>query len=164
MELIVNSDIIRSGECYQYDSMKHRLDDVFYKLYYGMVANDQDALHQYMELVDGVVNDPETKRIDIKSDTTLPEMYACLAATPNELHRREIHNQYLFARLTDDHHKTTLHMLVRLDHIRYMSECEEFMKTPNENIFIYLLSIDGDDTITMMFDDVKWCTFKLSNE
>ena len=78
------------------------------------------------------------------TDDEFKGMALVLSATPKELFDKNIHNKFLLANIRDAKQETDVHLLFRLDKLRYNEVLKRFENEPDEDVFIPLIC-DGED-------------------
>lgn len=166
MKLIANKKYISEITCYKYDSMKYRFDSDFYKLYFAGITGDKDSLKRYDDSINAIITADDVEHIETivcpvtsDKDDGLDKMGLILAATPNELKDKANHNKYLLAIIMNAKHSTIIHLLFRLDKLRYNDMLKRFENEPDEDVYIPLIS-DGED-FSNRFAGTKFVSFDI---
>ena len=148
MKLIANKKYISSINGYKYDSMKYRFDTEFYRLYFGGLVGDKDSIKRYADSFNAIITADDTEHIETDvcpiTDDEFKGMALVLSATPKELFDKNIHNKFLLANIRDAKQETDVHLLFRLDKLRYNDVLKRFENEPDEDVFIPLIC-DGED-------------------
>ena len=120
----------------------------FYQLYFGGLIGDKDSFKRYADSFNAIITADDTEHIETVvyhiTDDEFKGMALVLSATPKELFDKNIHNKFLLANIRDAKQETDVHLLFRLDKLRYNEVLKRFENEPDEDVYIPLIC-DGED-------------------